>query len=49
MVKQTGAKIQNAVERYMADNNLSSRLAGYKWDFNLIEDNQVNAWCMAWW
>jgi predicted Zn-dependent protease len=46
MVKQTGAKIQNAVERYMADNNLSSRLDGYKWDFNLVEDNQVNAWCM---
>jgi predicted Zn-dependent protease len=46
LVKQTGAKIQNAVERYMADNNLSSRLDGYKWDFNLVEDNQVNAWCM---
>jgi len=46
MVKQTGAKIQNAVERYMADNNLSSRLNGYKWEFNLVEDEQVNAWCM---
>ncbi len=45
-VKQTGAKIQQAVERYMADNNLSSRLNGYKWDFNLVEDDQVNAWCM---
>ena len=42
-VKQTGAKIQQAVERYMADNNLSSRLNGYKWDFNLVEDDQVNA------
>lgn len=46
MVKQTGARIQNAVERYLADNNLSSRLAGYKWEFNLVEDKQVNAWCM---
>jgi predicted Zn-dependent protease len=45
-VKQTGAKIQQAVERYMADNNLSSRLNGYKWDFNLVESDQVNAWCM---
>jgi hypothetical protein len=43
-VKQTGAKIQQAVERYMADNNLSSRLNGYKWDFNLVESDQVNAW-----
>jgi len=46
MVKQTGAKIQNAVERYMSENNLSDRLEGYEWDFNLVEDEQVNAWCM---
>ena len=46
MVKQTGAKIQNAVERYMSENKLSERLEGYKWDFNLVEDEQVNAWCM---
>lgn len=46
MVKQTGAKIQNAVERYMSENKLSDRLEGYEWDFNLVEDDQVNAWCM---
>ena len=46
MVKQTGAKIQNAVERYMSENKLSDRLEGYNWDFNLVEDEQVNAWCM---
>ena len=46
MVKQTGAKIQNAVERYMSENKLSHRLEGYNWDFNLVEDDQVNAWCM---
>ncbi|MCW8824629.1 MAG: M48 family metalloprotease, partial [Ignavibacteriaceae bacterium] len=46
MVKNTGVKIQHAVERYLQANNLSSRLNGYKWDFNLVEDDQVNAWCM---
>jgi len=46
MVKQTGAKIQNVVERYMSENKLSDRLEGYKWEFNLVEDDQVNAWCM---
>ncbi len=46
MVKRVGVNIQQAVERYMADNNLSSRLNGYKWDFNLVEDDQINAWCM---
>jgi predicted Zn-dependent protease len=46
MVKRIGGNIQNAVERYMKQNNLSDRLNGYKWEFNLVEDEQVNAWCM---
>ena len=46
MVKRIGGNIQNAVERYMKQNNLSDRLEGYKWEFNLVEDEQVNAWCM---
>jgi predicted Zn-dependent protease len=46
MVKQTGVKIQHAVEKYMSDNKLSDRLKGYNWEFNLVEDEQVNAWCM---
>jgi len=46
MVKRVGVNIQRSVEKYMADNNLSSRLNGYKWEFNLVEDDQVNAWCM---
>jgi predicted Zn-dependent protease len=47
MVKNVGARIQKAVEKYMADNNLSSQLDGFKWEFNLIDDPKtVNAWCM---
>lgn len=46
MVKRVGQRIQKAVEKYMADNNLSSRLKNYKWEFNLIENKEVNAWCM---
>lgn len=46
MVKSVGQKIQHAVERYMAENNLSNRLEGYKWEFNLVESPEVNAWCM---
>lgn len=45
-VKRVGAKIQNAVERYFAAGGLSEHLAGYKWEFNLVEDKQINAWCM---
>lgn len=46
MVKRTGGKIQEAVEQYCAENNLSDRLKGYEWEFNLVEDKSVNAWCM---
>jgi predicted Zn-dependent protease len=46
LVRTVGVKIQHAVEQYMAQNNMSSSLAGYNWEFNLVEDPQVNAWCM---
>lgn len=46
LVKGVGGRIKTAVEKYMADNKLSDRLKGYNWEFNLVEDEQVNAWCM---
>jgi predicted Zn-dependent protease len=47
MVKQVGTDIAAAVTKYFADNNLSSRLEGYKWEFNLVKnDSTPNAWCM---
>lgn len=47
LIKRVGVRIQKAVEQYMADNNASSQLSGFNWDFNLLEDDKtVNAWCM---
>jgi predicted Zn-dependent protease len=46
MVQEVGVRIQLGVEKYMADNNMSDRLEGYDWEFNLVESDQVNAWCM---
>lgn len=45
-VKEVGNRIQQAVERYMRERGLSDRLDNFDWDFNLVRDNQVNAWCM---
>jgi predicted Zn-dependent protease len=45
-VKQVGARIQHAVELYFKQNNNSQQLAGYAWDFNLVESKDINAWCM---
>lgn len=46
LVKRVGRNVQHAVERYFAENNLSDHLKGYEWEFNLVEDKLVNAWCM---
>jgi predicted Zn-dependent protease len=47
MIRRVGARIQHAVEQYMASQNLSNELAGFNWEFNLIDDPKtVNAWCM---
>ncbi|MDD2736384.1 MAG: M48 family metallopeptidase [Desulfuromonadaceae bacterium] len=45
-VKRVGSRIQDAVERYFASSGLQDYLNKYKWEFNLVEDKQVNAWCM---
>ncbi|MBN1900633.1 M48 family metallopeptidase [Candidatus Sumerlaeota bacterium] len=46
MVKKTGRNIQLAVEKYFVDNDMSDRLDGYEWEFNLLEEDTINAWCM---
>ena len=46
MVKRVGVRIQRAVETYMAQHNMTDQLAGFQWEFNLIQDKQINAWCM---
>jgi predicted Zn-dependent protease len=47
MVKRVGVRIQKAVEQYMAQKGASDQLAGFNWEFNLIQDDKtVNAWCM---
>lgn len=46
MVKQVGSRIQQAVEAYLESLQYSDLLDGYAWEFNLVEDKHVNAWCM---
>ncbi|MCU0231472.1 MAG: M48 family metallopeptidase [Acidobacteria bacterium] len=46
MVEDVGRRIQAAVERYMEKHDYADLLAGYDWQFHLVEDEAVNAWCM---
>lgn len=46
MVSRIGSDMQKAVETFMAEKGLSKRLEGYQWEFHLVNENTVNAWCM---
>lgn len=46
LVKKVGQKIADAVEKYMIKHHHQSRIEGFEWEFNLVQDDQVNAWCM---
>ena len=45
-VKSVGKRISSAVDRYMRANGMSDKADAYRWEFNLIEDETVNAWAM---
>jgi predicted Zn-dependent protease len=45
-VKRVGERIQKAVTNYFRIKKQTKLLAGYKWEFNVVEDRTVNAWCM---
>lgn len=46
MVRKVGQNIANAVEEYLRNNGLASEVDNYKWEFNLVKSNDVNAFCM---
>lgn len=46
LIQKVGHRIADAVEKYFADHGQAHYLDGYDWEFNLIESDQMNAWCM---
>lgn len=46
LVKKVGSKIAAAVETYMKQNGYESQIANFAWEYNLVKDAQVNAFCM---
>jgi predicted Zn-dependent protease len=46
LVRGVGVRIQKAVESYFAQKGLSDGLKDYKWEFNVVDSKEVNAWCM---
>lgn len=45
-VKTVGIRIQKAVEEYLRETNNSALIDGFKWEFNVVDNSAVNAFCM---
>ena len=46
MIKRVGQRIAVAAERWLNANGKPGYLNDYKWEYNLIQEDVVNAWCM---
>ena len=46
MVKRVGQRLADAVVTYLKNNGMGSEVSYYQWEFNLVQNNQVNAFCM---
>lgn len=45
-VENVGMKIKLAAERWLKANGHAEYLNGYQWEYKLIENKEINAWCM---
>jgi predicted Zn-dependent protease len=46
LVRRVGNDLRIAAEQYYTTKGMQKKLAGYKWEFNLVDSKDVNAFCM---
>lgn len=46
MITKVGQRISSAAERWLTANGYPGYLKDYKWEYHLVNDKTVNAWCM---
>lgn len=46
MVTRVGKRIATGVEAFIKKQGKTELLEGYKWEFNLVDSKDINAWCM---
>lgn len=46
MVRRVGQRLANAVETYLRNNGAAGEVKNFAWEFNLVQDKSVNAFCM---
>ena len=45
-IENIGMKIKTAAERYLTANGNADYLKDYQWEYKLVDDASINAWCM---
>ena len=45
-IEKVGQRIATAAERWLTANGYPGYLKDYRWEYHLVEDETVNAWCM---
>jgi predicted Zn-dependent protease len=46
LVEKVGARIRGAAEKWLNAEGAGDYLKDYQWEYHLVRDDQVNAWCM---
>jgi predicted Zn-dependent protease len=46
MITKVGQRIASAAERWLTANGYPGYLKDYRWEYHLVKDSTVNAWCM---
>lgn len=46
MVKRVGDRVIAAVKKFYQDKGIANTLEAFDWEVNLVDDEEVNAWCM---
>lgn len=46
LVETVGGKIKKAAEKYLTYLGQGQYLADYRWEYKLVDNKEVNAWCM---
>lgn len=46
MVKRVGQRLASSVESYLKTHGAASEIQNFSWEFNLVQNNEANAFCM---
>lgn len=45
-VRRVGGRISQAVNNYLAENGQPDRIENFQWEYNVVQDEMINAWAM---